>query len=114
MLFLISQLVTSSGRCSIESFRPCIIMVFPFLSLLATEFRSFLLYYPVVLCGILPDCYLAHLLLLSKAMRILLGNSISPSDLQLAQQLLDLFRKLHERYYGKFMCQFYVVSISCA
>ena len=80
-----------------------IIIVFAFLSLFATEFRSFLLYYPVVPCGILPDRYLAHLLLLSKAMRILLGNSIPPSDLQLAQELLGLFWKLHEQYYGKLM-----------
>jgi len=57
----------------------------------ATEFRSFLLYYPVILSGILPDHLVAHLLLLSKAMRILLGESISQLDLNLAQELLDLF-----------------------
>ena len=108
---MISQHVTSSGSFVLKVFILCIIMVFAFLSLLATEFRSFLLYYPVVLCGILPDRYLAHLLLLSKAMRILLGNSISPNDLQLAQELLNLFWKLHERYYGKFRCQIYMVSI---
>ena len=71
-----------------------------FLLCIATEFRAFLLYYPVVLCGILPNHLVAHLLLLSKAMRILLGDSISASDLQLAQELLDLFWNLQEKYYG--------------
>lgn len=67
----------------------------------ATEFRSFLLYYPVILYGILPDHLVAHLLLLSKAMRILLWESISQLDLNLAQELLDLFGKVNKKYYGK-------------
>lgn len=68
----------------------------------ATECRTFLLYYlPAVLHGILPDKYLAHAVLLSKAIRILLGECISLRDVELAEQLLLCFWQLTEKYYGQ-------------
>lgn len=82
----------------------------PYFLCAATEFRSFILYYPIVLCGILPDCFVAHLLLLSKAMRILLGDAILLSDLDLAQELLNLFCDLYEKYYGKLIVSLYCNS----
>ncbi len=54
---------------------------------------SQLYYVPSTLHGILPDKYLAHVLLLSKAMRLLLDDCINLAN------LLQLF-KLTESYYG--------------
>lgn len=69
----------------------------------ATECRNFLLYYLVPsLQGILPNEYLAHALLLSKSIRILLGDQITSGDMELVCELLDLFWKLFEHYYGWF------------
>ena len=67
---------------------------------LATECRTFLLYYLPLLCGILPDKYLAHVLLLSKAMRLLLGDQLSHADVEIAENLLKLFWRLTEKFYG--------------
>ena len=64
----------------------------------ATECRTFLLYYIPILHGILPDK--AHALLLSKAMRLLLADEISHTDIEIAENLLLLFWRLTEKYYG--------------
>ena len=45
----------------------------------ATEYKSFILYYPLVFFGNLPDDLMTHVLLLSKAMRILLGDRLCSS-----------------------------------
>ena len=66
----------------------------------ATECRTFLLYYLPILHGILPDKFLAHALLLSKAIRILLSDEISHGDIKIAENLLRLFWRLTENYYG--------------
>ena len=66
----------------------------------ATECRTFWLYYLPLLCGILPDQYLAHALLLSKAMRLLLGDQVSHADIEIAENLLQLFWRLTEEFYG--------------
>ena len=66
----------------------------------ATECRTVLLYYLPILRGILPDKFLAHALLLSKAIRILLSDSITATDLEGAEHLLVLFWRLLEQYYG--------------
>ena len=50
--------------------------------------------------GIFPSQYLVHALLLSRAMWILLADYISIRDIEVAEQLLDLFIKLHQKYYG--------------
>lgn len=67
----------------------------------AAECRTFLLYYvPAVLHGILPDKYLVYVLLLSKSIRILLGNYIAVDDVEVAHTLLSVFWRLTEEYYG--------------
>ena len=68
----------------------------------ATECRTFLLYYLPILHGILPDKYLPHALLLSKAVRTLLLDRITSVDLEVAEDLLLLFWRLTEQYYGTF------------
>ena len=67
----------------------------------ATECRTFLLYCVPVLHGILPDKYVAHCFLLSKAVRLLLSDAITSADIELADSLLRLFWRLTEQYYGK-------------
>ena len=58
----------------------------------ASELKSFLLYYgPVILCDILTDAYYSHFLLLSEAIYILLKDSISQSDVEYAENLLEEF-----------------------
>ena len=70
-------------------------------SILASEWKYFLLFYiPVTLYGILLDKLYVHVLILTKAVRILLSNRISEGSLQLAQKLLMKFCKLNEEYYG--------------
>ena len=73
----------------------------------ATECRTFLLYYLPVLSGILPDRYLAHALLLSKALRLLLGDQVSLADIDISENLLMLFWRLTEEYYGERMSYTY-------
>ena len=69
----------------------------------AAECRNFLLYYLVPsLQGVLPNEYLAHALLLSKSIRTLLGDQITSGDMEVVCELLDLFWKLFEHYYGRF------------
>lgn len=55
----------------------------------ATECRTFLLYYLPILRGILPDKYLAHALLLSKAIRLLLSDNVSNSDIDVSEHVLE-------------------------
>ncbi|CAI8020857.1 hypothetical protein GBAR_LOCUS12434 [Geodia barretti] len=71
----------------------------------ATECRTFLLYYLPLLHGILPDKYLVHALLLSKAMRLLLADEISQADIEIADNLLGLYWRLTEDYYGLKHCK---------
>ena len=69
---------------------------------IASEWRSFLLYYiPTTLFGILPNKFYVHAILLTKALRILLADCINDDDLQLAEKLLKQFCVLYEEYYGK-------------
>ena len=68
-----------------------------------TECRAFLLYcLPNALLGVLPDKYFARALLLSKAIRILVGDSVSLLAFDIAEELLHLFWKLTENYYGMY------------
>ena len=62
------------GGCAVFLF--LCIMIFLYT---ATEYKSFILYYPLVIFGILPDDLMTHVLLLSKAMRILLGDRLCSS-----------------------------------
>lgn len=60
----------------------------------------FLFYGPAVLYGILPKPYYEHFLLLNEGIFILLLDSISETQLQLAKRLLFHFCILFEGYYG--------------
>jgi hypothetical protein len=67
----------------------------------ASEWRAFLIFYSLpVLNGILPTIYLAHLTLLSHAMYLLLQETITPSDLDNAEKLLQTFVSDFENLYG--------------
>jgi len=69
--------------------------------ILASEFRSFLLYWgPIVLKDTIPKNYYQHFLLLSVAIRILLSPSITSSMLDLASKCLDKFLNLMLPLYG--------------
>ena len=73
----------------------------------ASECRTFLLYYiPTVLVGILPDDYVVHALLLSKAIRLLLSEHVTIRDIEVSQEMLDLFWRLMETLYGLFNINF--------
>ena len=62
---------------------------------------SFLLYYvPVTLCGILPDKYYVHVMLLVKAVRILLATKVCVKLIDVAENVLQRFCKLMEEHYG--------------
>ena len=78
-----------------------ILKLYQLLFSLASEWKSFLLYYiPVSLYGILPMKYYIHVFLLIKAIRILLSESIQRKELKVADHLLSKFCKLMEQYYG--------------
>ena len=71
----------------------------------ASEFRAWLLYYSLpVLSDLLPAEYIHHLSLLVSAMHILLSDTISPSDIDLAHNLLDLFYLLTSQLYPIQIC----------
>jgi len=68
----------------------------------ASGWKSFLLLYiPAVLCGLLPENFYVHAMMLVKAIRILLSTSISEDDIKQAELLLRKFCVLYEEYYGK-------------
>lgn len=73
----------------------------------ASECRAFLLYYlPVLLHGILTAKYLAHAMILAKAIRLLLGE-VSRDNIDTAEQLLLLFWRLMGKYYGQYLIVLY-------
>lgn len=66
----------------------------------ASKLSSFLLFYGrVVLYDVLPKPYYEHFLLLSKAVFILLQESVSEKQLEHAERLFH-FCILFKRYYG--------------
>ena len=70
---------------------------------------------PVVLCGILPDKFLLHALVLSKGIRLLVGDVVSTVDIHVAEQLLTLFWKHMEEYNGQwkvynYECEIFLIS----
>jgi len=74
-------------------------------SLKATELQAWLLFYGIpCLIGILPDTYLNHFSYLSEAIYILLGDNITPRNLQRAQNLLDKFYLSFADLYGPGSC----------
>lgn len=71
----------------------------------ASEFRAWLLYYSLpVLSGLLPVDYIYHLSLFVSAMHILLNDTVSLADIDLAHSLLDHFYKLTPQLYPIEIC----------
>jgi len=74
-------------------------------NLKASELQAWLLYFCIpCLHGFLPDKYLHHLAMLSEGIYICLSDTISESDLQRAQMLLDNFYKDFAELYGEGSC----------
>ena len=71
----------------------------------ASEFRSFLLFYgPIVLDGILPQEHYTHFIflsILSRAIFILLGDSITYKELEHAERLLQHFCLMFSALYSE-------------
>ncbi|XP_077540823.1 uncharacterized protein LOC144153059 [Haemaphysalis longicornis] len=68
----------------------------------ATEFRFFLLYGgPVLLSSLLPDHMFQHFLMLHVAITLLSMPSVTPSEVQYAGQLLDIFVLRFAAIYGQ-------------
>jgi len=71
----------------------------------ASELRSWLLFYSLsILLDHLPSLYWHHYALLVSAMHILLGNSITPSFIDAAEQMLFDFCLLIPELYGETAC----------
>eukprot|EP00732_Lithocolla_globosa_P000935 Lithocolla_globosa_v1_NODE_372_length_4260_cov_144.514388.p1 type:complete len:466 gc:universal NODE_372_length_4260_cov_144.514388:4075-2678(-) len=71
----------------------------------AAEFRNWMLYYsPIILQNVMHEDLFVHWIMFVSALWILLGTSISPADLQIANRLLILFYFVFEKFYGKVHC----------
>lgn len=71
-------------------------------SLLASELKAWLLYYSLpILVKVLPEKYVVHFALLVEGIHILLSDDISPTDLDVAETILDKFYEDFEPLYGK-------------
>lgn len=78
----------------------------------ASEFRAFLLYYALpVLMDILPPDYVYHLSLLISAMHLLLSDCIDVTEVEKAQELLNIFHDLIPDLYPSEMCTANVHSL---
>ena len=68
----------------------------------ASEFRSFLLFYgPVILSDILSHSYYSHFLLLSEAVYLILQETITLEEVNLAENLLEKFLATFGTLYDK-------------
>ena len=66
------------------------------------EYRSFLLYWgPMVLRDILEDDMYLHFLLLSSAITLLLGLSVTEDDVTLAEEMIYIYLTMYPALYGK-------------
>ena len=71
----------------------------------ASEFRAWLLYYSIpILSDLLPSDYVYHLSLLVAAMHLLLSDCILVSEIQTADELLNLFYTITPKLYPLTMC----------
>ena len=81
-------------------------------SLKARKYEAWLLYYCIpCVVGILPHVYLDHFSLLSEAIYLLLGDSITNADIDRAQSLLLSFYEDFEDLYGQGSCGLNVCNI---
>ena len=79
----------------------------------ASEIRDMLLlYFPVLLKGVLPDIYYEYFLLLFYGIRILLKSKIHNNEINFANYLLKLFSKNIEKLYGREKCSFNVHQLN--
>jgi hypothetical protein len=86
--------------CSSDSSYFVLMFYLPLL-ILASEYRSWLLYFaPVLLESHLPRLYHDHLLLLVSALHVLLSNHIIEKTLSEAETNLNAFSQVYERIYG--------------
>ena len=66
------------------------------------EYRSFLLYWgPIVLRYILDEDRYLHFLLLSSAITLFLGLSITAEDVNLGEEMIYLYLAMYPELYGK-------------
>lgn len=78
----------------------------------ASEFKSFMLYCSIpVLFGLLPEPYFNHYILLVDSIFVLLGTSITQSDLRRARYMIAQFCSQIEELYGKRFMTFNVHSL---
>ena len=78
----------------------------------ASEFRAWLIVYSIpVLKSFLPPDYIKHLSLLVTSMHILLSDSISSSQLELANLMLIRFYELSPELYDANLCSFNMHSL---
>ena len=67
------------------------------------EHHAWLLYYSIpVLSGLLPQRYLEHHELLVCSLHILLGDTITTTDLSLTQETLEVYCRNFETLYGNY------------
>lgn len=67
----------------------------------ASEYRAWILFYSLpVLQEILPQPYYQHMELLVCSIHILLGDCITPTDLSLAEDMLEEYCRDFEKHYG--------------
>jgi hypothetical protein len=69
--------------------------------------------FPSTMYGILPDKYYIHTLLLSKAIRVLLEESISDERMHLAEKLVKKIYRLLGYCYGMFLRLLIICSCCC-
>ncbi|XP_075724117.1 uncharacterized protein LOC142766540 [Rhipicephalus microplus] len=79
----------------------------------ASELRAWLLFYSFpILRNVLPDVYLHHLSLLISAIYILLSESITQEQVDVAEQLLVKFVDEQKVLYGERFCSFNVHQLT--
>ena len=80
----------------------------------ATELQTWLLFYCIPCTqGILKPQYFSHFCLLSGAIHILLGDSITAEELNSAENMLDKFYKEMANLYGEGSCGLNVHNLGC-
>lgn len=79
----------------------------------ATELQSWLLYYSIpCLKGFLPEEYMENFVCFSEAIYILLGDQITPVDLEKSVDLLNQFYASFQRLYGDGSCGLNVHNVA--
>lgn len=95
-------MISNSGKV-VLMYKKCFeLLMCGFVCTLASEYRSWLLYYSLpVIHGVLPEPFFTHYTLLVAALHILLSTSISQSNLRRATRYLDRFYENFSALYGQ-------------